>query len=144
MPAKISFKAVIIGAIIGVACVNLLHFFVGLFVFFHYHLTTLPRQEIISRLNLLTSDYSTIGAILIILGFSCTVLSGYIAARFARHDELLNAALASFLCVFIDLLSLNSTPIFYVVVGVLLNPVLALGGGYIYQRQKITLARALR
>jgi hypothetical protein len=34
-----------------------------------------------------------------ILGGLCSVLGGYVAARIAKHDELLNGALSSILCV---------------------------------------------
>jgi hypothetical protein len=34
-----------------------------------------------------------------ILGALCSVLGGYVSARIARHDEVLNGALASILCV---------------------------------------------
>jgi len=35
----------------------------------------------------------------IILGALCSVLAGYVSARIAKHDEVLNGALSSILCV---------------------------------------------
>jgi hypothetical protein len=34
-----------------------------------------------------------------ILGSLCSILAGYVSARLARHDEILNGALSSMLCI---------------------------------------------
>jgi hypothetical protein len=43
-----------------------------------------------------------------ILGSLCSVLGGYVAARVAKHDELLNGGLSSILCVVRGVYSLTS------------------------------------
>jgi hypothetical protein len=64
------------------------------------------------------------------------VLGGYIAARIAHHDELLNGALASFLCVIFALLAIGSISVMEAVISVIANPVLGFVGGYIRVWQK--------
>src|ERR1700751_3922643 len=43
------------------------------------------------------------------IGLACSVLGGYVAARVARHDELLNGLLASFLPVVLGIYSLATS-----------------------------------
>jgi hypothetical protein len=52
----------------------------------------LPPAKILKESTVLYVSY-------VILGGVCSVLGGYVSARIARHDELLNGALSSMLCV---------------------------------------------
>ena len=38
-----------------------------------------------------------------LVGAACSVLGGYVAARIAKRDEILNTAVSSFLCVGMEL-----------------------------------------
>ena len=63
-----------------------------------------------------------------------TVFGGYIAARIAKHDELTNGTLASFLCVLFALLAIGSTSILWIIIGVVVNPILGFLGGCLRAR----------
>jgi hypothetical protein len=74
------------------------------------------------------------------IGLGCSVLGGYVAARIAKHDELLNGVLSSFLCTAIGVYSVMSGKDSQsVVVQIFLlaaAPAFALLGGYLRQTQK--------
>jgi hypothetical protein len=69
----------------------------------------------------------------ILVGLACSVLGGYIAARLAKNNELLNAGLSSFLCVSIGIYAISSGKDLdaqWVQILVLIaGPVCAVGGG---------------
>jgi hypothetical protein len=52
----------------------------------------LPPAEILKESTVFYVSYAILGGI-------CSVLGGYVSARIAKHDELLNGALSSILCV---------------------------------------------
>ncbi len=74
------------------------------------------------------------------IGLGCSVLGGYVAAWMAKHDELLNGLLSSFLCTAIGVYSvLSGNDSQSVVVRIFLlaaAPAFALLGGYLRQTQK--------
>jgi hypothetical protein len=82
----------------------------------------------------------------LLIGFGCSALGGYIAARIAKHDELLNGAIASWLCVAIGIYSLttgHATGSIATHVGMIaLTPVCYLLGAYL--RLRAVRARAAK
>jgi hypothetical protein len=74
-----------------------------------------------------------------------SVIGGYVAARIAKHDELLNGALSSYLCmaegVYAVLAGTTSQiPLYQQIIGFLGSPALGLLGGWlrvVQQRSKI-------
>ena len=67
------------------------------------------------------------------------VLSGYISARLAKHNELLNGALASFLCIIDVLIYMYvkyPSSIFYSTIALFSSPLLGMAGGYLRILQK--------
>ncbi len=74
------------------------------------------------------------------IGLGCSSLGGYIAARIAKHDELLNGTLSSFLCTLIGIYSLmsgkDSQPLVVKCLLLIAAPVFALLGGYLRKTQK--------
>lgn len=81
-----------------------------------------------------------------IVGGIFSTLGGFVAAKIAKRHELLNGALASFLCVgsgFLSLLDGNSTfPLWLQLLSIIISPLLALLGGYICLRYKNAFAIA--
>ena len=72
----------------------------------------------------------------IILGGLCSVLAGYVSARIAKHDEILNGALSSILCVAGALYSvLTGGPTLLHVVLLPVSPILGALGGYLSSRR---------
>lgn len=76
------------------------------------------------------------------IGLGCSVLGGYVAARLAKHDELLNGLLSSFLCTAIGIYSVmsgkESESLIVQIFLLAAAPVFALLGGYLRQIQKRT------
>lgn len=73
-------------------------------------------------------------------GLGCSTLGGYVAAWIAKHDELLNGLLSSFLCTAIGLYSIllgkDSQSLFARILLLAAAPTFALFGGYLRQIQK--------
>lgn len=69
----------------------------------------------------------------------CSVFGGYIAARLAKHHELLNGALSAYLCTMLGTILLATRmdhhPIYIQILLIASGPLLALIGGYLRLRQ---------
>ncbi len=78
------------------------------------------------------------------IGLGCSLLGGYVAARIAKHDELLNGLLSSFLCVAFGIYSVlagkDFQPMLAQVFLLAAAPVFAFLGGYLRQIQSRGLA----
>jgi CHASE2 domain-containing sensor protein len=76
----------------------------------------------------------------LLLGSACSVLGGYVAARIARRNELLNGGLSSFLCIGFGIQALYAgkslLPLWLNVLWLPITPALAVLGGYICLRRK--------
>ncbi|MCG2641381.1 hypothetical protein ACFPFP_18750 [Bradyrhizobium sp. GCM10023182] len=74
------------------------------------------------------------------LGGLCSVLGGYVSARIARHDEVLNGALASILCVGLGIYAAarGTGHLWLDILYLPLGPALAALGGYLRSRQAAT------
>ena len=128
---KLSFKAIILGAIVDVVGTNIWGLIVGIYLVNSHHLMGLPPAEQTAQLKILLTQGGMVQILTQFFGGAFTIFGGYIAARIAKHDELLNGACASFLCVLFALFAIGSAPISSVLIGVIANPVLGLAGGYI-------------
>jgi hypothetical protein len=128
---KIVFKSVIIGAVLDIVGTNIWGFIAVVYISAKYHLYALPTAEQMTQLHALLLQDLVVTILNMIIGGGFTVLGGYVAARIARHDELLNGTLASFLCVVFAVLAIGSTSVVLVLVGVIVNPLLGLLGGYL-------------
>jgi hypothetical protein len=65
-----------------------------------------------------------------------SILGGYIAAYIAKHDELLNGALSSFLPMLFAICTLFSDPLYLAILTLIISPLLALFGGYLRLKQR--------
>ena len=133
---KISFKGVIIGAIVDIVGTNIWGIVAAVYLSSKYQLYSLPTAEQMPRLHDLLVQDPVVVVLNMFIGGGFTVVGGYIAARIANHDELLNGTLASFLCVIFALLAIGSSSILWVIVGVIVNPILGFAGGYLRLWQK--------
>jgi Kef-type K+ transport system membrane component KefB len=128
---RISIKGVAIGNLIDIASTYLAGVPIGVFI--------LMRGYPIDRSTLLENGTFILAAS--ILGGLCSILGGYVAARIAKHDEVLNGVLSSILCVGIGLYAIISgsaaghmgrhlalLPV---------SPLLAALGGYLNLRRRI-------
>jgi hypothetical protein len=103
--SRVSVKGVLIGAIVDVVSSGIVGLPLVVYVMMHVGIT--ERSAVIS---LLRAD-STLHSIQLTLGLACSILGGYVAARIAKHDEVLNGALSSFLCVLLGIYSAASSKV---------------------------------
>ncbi len=93
---RISFKGVAIGNIVDIVSTNVVVLPLAVYVLFSAgsppDIAAGSAEEILKGSTLLVASSS-------ILGGLCSVLGGYVSARIAKHDEVLNGALSSILCV---------------------------------------------
>jgi hypothetical protein len=89
----------------------------------------------------------TLYGLQLLIGFGCSVLGGYVAAWIAKHDELLNGAVSSFLCIAIGIYSLArgkmSGSLTVEILLLIASPLCAFLGGYLRLLQKSVVARAV-
>ena len=137
--SKIAFKAVAIGALTDVVATNIWGLVLVLFIFSTHHLFSLPPAQLNATLEALLEGNIVVKIASWVVGGGFTVLGGYVSARIAKKYILLNATLASFLCVIFALIEIASVTsaheLLLAIISVPLNPILALLGGYIYKYQ---------
>lgn len=127
--SKISLNAILVGALADhiasllVAAISIIY----LIVKYHPPLTT---ETVPGTLNLFFTDPVLLTVSLILGGFA-DILGGYIAAKIAKRNYLLNAFLTSFLCVLLNLSESDKIPFMFTLIGVIGTPILTTIGGYI-------------
>jgi hypothetical protein len=135
---KVSLKGVIIGSVIDIIATNLAAIPVIVYASISHNLASPSKDQVSSELMLVVQNAPVLFSIQLLLGSLCLVLGGYIAARIAKHNEVLNGALASFLCVGIGLYavlsSTSSILLWQHLFGVVASPALAAFGGYLRLR----------
>lgn len=131
MLKKISFKGVLLGAIADVGGSNIWSIIAVMYLFSNYHILSLPQNQQANRLQSLMAHDPILFFLNMLVGGGFSILGGYIAARIAKHDELLHGTLSSFLCVLFSFLALGSAPIYVVLIAIIGNPLLGFIGGYL-------------
>ena len=135
--ARLSIKAALVGSVTDILSTNLLMIPLILYVIAHA-----PAQdEAVKRAVLVAIQTNPVYlAISMLVGSFCSVLGGYVAARIAKHDELLNGAASSFLCVLSGLYGIafgdSHFPLWAEVLDIPTSVALAGLGGWIRLRQK--------
>ncbi|OGG44151.1 hypothetical protein A2841_00395 [Candidatus Kaiserbacteria bacterium RIFCSPHIGHO2_01_FULL_48_10] len=137
---KISWKAIIIGAVIDVVGTNVASIFFFSYIITQYSLSSLPSEQYVAKIQEIILHNPVLFGISFLIGAGFSVLGGYVAAWIAKRNELLNGALSSFLCVLSGLaglfMALNpSVPIILEILSIPLSPALGFLGGYIRKRQ---------
>ena len=129
---RISIKGVLIGAITDTFSSMFVGILVGILEGIISHLARIPR-EVFHKFGLL--DLA-----LVLNGLAFSSLGGYIAELLARHDELLNGFLSSFLCVILSVFFMASGidhhPLLVQLLLLIAAPTFAVLGGYLRLRQK--------
>ena len=133
---SVSIKAVLIGGVVDVASSLALGIPFAIFRILRLHQTPMPRggsaSSAVTSLPLYLSE--------LFIGMCCSVLGGYVAARIAKHNELLNGTLSAYLStilgIFMLAAGLDSHPLYIQALLLASSPVLALSGGYLRLRQK--------
>ena len=137
---RISFKAVCIGAVTDMVSSTISGALIAAVFVMILHLTRTPTDPLDWTLLKPENQNSLLYAIQVIAGLACSILAGFVAAWVAKHDELLNGALSSFVSVLLGLFvtaadkdpHLRLTHILLLIA----SPLLGLLGGYIRRRLK--------
>jgi hypothetical protein len=137
--AKISIKGVLVGGVTDVGLSTLLGIPLAIYAVLETSIARTPKDQVHSAVSAIMHR-PMIFVTGMLIGFACSVLGGYVAARLAKHDELLNGCLSSFLCIAggIWLLAThqNSDPIWQQMAELVASPALGLLGGYLRLRQR--------
>lgn len=142
---KISILGFTIGAVVDIIGTNIWGIFMTIYVMLSYGLlqraASSPTEVTANVLEIFQRD-PLIFSVNFLVGAMFSILGGYIGAYIAKHDELLNGALSSFLCVLSGIYALLFTgphPVYLVVLEILaliISPLLAMFGGYLRLKQK--------
>jgi len=141
---KLSFKGIIIGSITDIVSSNI--FQIPLFVWITISLSRsgVSQEQMKSAIILALHDNASYFLFSVMIGGSCSILGGYVAAKIAKQHEVLNGTLASFLCIFGSLYTIftgtSQFPLWQQIFFLLLSPVLTAFGGYLRSRQVIAQA----
>ncbi len=137
---RVSLRGVVLGALVDFAMTNILAVPLVLYAILHFQLQHLPPAD--AQMAVASAIHGSVALTLIeiAIGLGSAAAGGYVAARLARHDETLNGALASWLCVGISLYTLFSgqashTPKLQWLLIVAI-PLCALLGGALCRRQR--------
>jgi hypothetical protein len=137
--AKISIKGVLVGGITDVGSTLILGMPFSVYVGLRVISDHIPKDQVQSSVMAMMHRPEIFFPQLLI-GSACSVLGGYVAARLAKHDELLNGCLASFLCIALGIWSLAthgaSEPLWVEILMMVESPVLGWLGGYVFMRQR--------
>jgi hypothetical protein len=132
---RISLKGVAIGSIVDIVATNIVVLPVMVYILISAAPSGLAADS--ARQVLMASSAFWVSSS--ILGVLCSVLGGYVSARIAKHDKVLNGALSSILCVGFGvyaLLSGSAADHFGLHLAFLpLSPALGALGGYLTTRR---------
>jgi hypothetical protein len=141
---KVSFLGFIVGSLVDVVGTNIWGVFITIYVLISFNLLGMAQSaptEISGRIYSIFKTDPFVFSANLIVGSLFSILGGYIGATIAKHDELLNGALSSFLCVGSGLISFfvhpQSTSILLVIISLVLSPLLAMFGGFLRLKQRI-------
>jgi hypothetical protein len=131
---RISFKGVAIGNIVDIVATNIVVIPVMIYVL--AKAGALADHDAGSLTSILKESTLYLVAS-IVLGGLCSMLGGYVSARIAARDEMLNGALASILCVGLGIYALvhGTGRLWLDLLDLPLSPALGALGGYLRSRQ---------
>lgn len=132
---KVSIKGVLIGGVVDVATSLVLGIPIAIYAFAKVDFAHTPKDQLAAAMTAAMNEHPSIYITQMAVGLACSALGGYVAARLAKHDELLNGTLSSFLCTAIGIYSIaagrDSHSLAVQVLMFVGGPALALMGGYL-------------
>lgn len=135
---RVSIFGIVIGGITDVVASSVLALPVVVYVMVKYDLFRLASGP--TAIASLIHSSAWLYGLQLGIGLGCSALGGYVAAWMAKHDELLNGVLSSFLCIVIGVYSVmsgkNSQSAVVQILLLAAAPAFALLGGYLRQTQK--------
>ncbi|HTA57229.1 MAG TPA: hypothetical protein VK805_03685 [Candidatus Baltobacteraceae bacterium] len=132
---KLSLKGIVWGGIADILASVILGLPVVTYVMVKLELAHTPKDQVPAAVHAALQGHTSLYALQLAIGMACSVLGGYVGARLAKHDELLNGALTSMLCVALGIYSLatktESGSQFIEWASFVLSPALGMLGGYL-------------
>ena len=107
--SRISIRGVLVGGITDFVSTNVLSFPIMMGIMVKNDIAHMPSDQIKSAMQSAIRHSPTLYGVLLLVGIGCSVLGGYVAASLSKHDETLNGALSSFLCVALGIWALTTT-----------------------------------
>jgi cell shape-determining protein MreD len=131
---KVSIVGVILGGITDIVSTVILGIPFTAYVLLKYLPHTSPGQEQTAMVAVIRGNAMLL-TVQWILGMAGSILGGYVASWIAKHDELLNGALSSWLCILFGVVSLvmprPAFPIYQEIIALVASPLFALLGGWL-------------
>jgi len=136
---KVSVKGVTLGAITDSISTVVVILLLMVYIIHSHKTAGMSHEKATIMLRELMRGNSLYYFLSRILGGICSVLGGYVSANIAKHDEVLNGALSSILCVGLGVYAIisgsHSDPLWQYTVLLLITPMLAAFGGFLRQRR---------
>jgi putative membrane protein (TIGR04086 family) len=130
---RVSIKGVLVGGIVDVVATMLCTLIAVIFLVNRLLAHGAPGAPIIA-------PPPSTHAVLTVVAGVCSLFGGYVAARIAKHDELLNGALSSYLSILVGLILLpydkDSGAVRNLLIAIVTSIVLGLLGGYVRVAQQ--------
>ena len=134
--SKVSLKGVLIGGVVDMVASVVLGLPFALYTTLKVDLSHTPNTQ--AAVTAAIHGNVPLYAAQLLVGLACSVLGGYVAAWLAKHDEWLNGALSSVLCVALSIYTIStgkdSNPHWLQVLLLMASPLLALLGGDLMRR----------
>jgi putative membrane protein (TIGR04086 family) len=131
--SKVSVKGVLIGGIVDVSASFILGLVFALFAVAFLHAFGHVSHQVVLHSGALQWA-------LLLVGLACSVLGGFVSAKIAKHDELLNGALSSSLCtalgVYVIAAGKGDQPLWVQILLLVASPAFGLVGGYLRLLQR--------
>jgi hypothetical protein len=139
---KISPKGMLIGGIVDILSSSFLGIPFAIYAVSKVDKAQLANDHLGSAIAAVSHTRLWLYGAQLLVGISCSVLGGYVAALLAKHDYLLNGAFSSFLCVTIGIYSIasgkNSPHAHWVQILTLISaPLCGFFGGYLRLRRHV-------
>jgi hypothetical protein len=139
--SRVSIKGVVIGGIVDVVSSVILGLPFAIYTMSKLDLSNIPSDQRSAALAAAMHQDLPLYLGELAVGLLCSVLGGYVAAWLAKHDELLNGGLSSFLCVSLGIYTMasgkDSNALWVQILLLLASPALALVGGELMRRQRM-------
>jgi hypothetical protein len=119
---------------------------IGIYALSKVDFAHMPSNQVAAAMTTAMSASVSIYIIQMVVGLVCSALGGYVAAKLAKHDELLNGTLSAFLCTAIGIYSIaagkDSHSLTVQMLMFIGSPAFAFIGGYLalLQRRKAGLS----
>jgi hypothetical protein len=137
--SKVSIPGVAVGGVVDILASNALSVPLAVYLASKINLNQVPENQIPDQMLGLLHANPGLYALQLLIGVACTVLGGYVAALIARREQVLNGALASFLCVAFGVYAIvsgkSADPTAIQVSLIVLSPILGAAGGWLRLKQ---------